>query len=238
MNRGLAALGALVAAVGLAAAVEPRLVAGLSTPFLIVVLLGALALFQAVRVGWSRYRGDEEVSLPALPDVERRELSSVPGDTIDGAIRTAVTGHYGGPSRKRAVREELEETAVAVLERYDGLSPEQARDQLGRGVWTDDRYAAAFFSPGMSADLSFRDRLRVRASGETMFERQTRAVTTALLERVEAGRQAGPAPRARSREDPAADDAEEPADTRTRPDYAEMSLEELFDPAGEPEGER
>jgi hypothetical protein len=235
MSRGWAALGAVAAAVGLAAVVEPRLVAGLSTPSLLVVLLGGLALLQSFRLGWRRLRDTTRESLPALPAVERRELSMVPGEEFDEALRGALVASYGGPSRKQAVRQELEETAVAVLERYDGLGPEEARERLATGAWTEDRFAAAFFSPRVSSELTFRERLRVRAAGEAMFGRQAAAVTAALQDRVEAGRDAE-RPSARARAAGGDDESDASARTRTH-DHSELSLEEIIDPSAEPEGE-
>jgi len=70
-----------------------------------------------------------------------------------------------------------------------------------------------------------------------MFGRQSRAVTAVLLERVEAGRDAGGAARARTRDDrEGSGDEDDHTGTRTRPGYDEMSLEELLDPAVDPEG--
>jgi len=159
MNRGLVALGALAAALGLAAVVRPSVVAGLSLPGVVLTLLGVVALVQGLRVVYGRYSADPPAERDPLP--ERRHVASVPGREFDASLEEAAAwSRRGGVTDRRQVRERLRTAAVAALTRYEGLSEAEARERLAEGTWTDDPVAAAYFARDGAVSPRLRDRAR------------------------------------------------------------------------------
>lgn len=148
MNRLLLGLGVLAVVVGLGVVVEPRLLTVLpSLSSSAVVVIGLLSLFEAIRAGYSRRL--QSVTEPSVPDPERRLVSTVPGSGFDERLSAEPRSRHALAHNREQMRDRLAETAVAVLVRYDGDTPERARERLRTGEWTDDRAAAAFFAPGV-----------------------------------------------------------------------------------------
>lgn len=189
MNRGLVALGALAAAVGLAAVVRPSVVEGLSLPGVMLTLLGVVALVQGGRVVYGRYSADPPAERDPLP--ERRHVASVPGREFDATLgEAAAWGRRGGVSERREVRQRLRAATVAALTRYEGLSESEARERLAEGTWTDDPVAAAYFARGGAVSPRLRDRARAFVASPYRL-RATRAVEqlSAVTERGEGERE-------------------------------------------------
>lgn len=181
MNRVLLASGAIAALVGIVAIVEHEVIAGFYLPSVFIRIIGLLAVIEALRAGYSRF--SRTLNRPSIPEPERRQVASVPGADFDGDL-TAITNRTRGGIRNRdRIRDRLTETAVEVLVRYDGDTPEQARERLRTGSWTDDRAAAVLFASIGEVDQSLVERIRLAVTTDSGFRSQARRAIAALAVR-------------------------------------------------------
>lgn len=180
--RRLAAIGAAVALAGLAVAVAPSLLGANPLPAALVAAVGLLALAAGLRAGLSRLRGNADP--PDLPSPELRAPAAVPGGEFDDRLDRAARRGVRAAGDRGAVRDALEATAVAVLVRSDGDSPERARERLAAGTWTDDPEAAAFFRPA-TAPAGPLELLRTTATGDSTFRRRADRAVAALERRID-----------------------------------------------------
>lgn len=181
--RRLAAVGAAAALAGLAVAAVPSLLGTTPLPAALVGVVGVIALAVGLRAALSRLTGSQ--SEPSLPSPELRTPAAVPGEEFDDRLDEAARRGVRAAGDRGAVRDALEETAVAVLVRYDGDSPERARERLAAGTWTDDPEAAAFFRSGVDPTGPFG---RIRATlTRSAFRRRADRVVAALERRVGGG---------------------------------------------------
>ncbi len=182
--RRLAAIGALVAVLGLVAVVAPDLL-GNPLPSAFVAVVGVLALLGGLRIGLGRYADRHE---PPLPTPECRRSATVPGDDFEATLsRASRRGRVGGAYDRDQLRDRLRATAVDVLVRYDGNSRAEASERLAAGTWTDDRLAAAFFADE-ELTPSLTDRVRFAVTSDSAFRRQAAHAVAALDGRVAGGR--------------------------------------------------
>lgn len=182
MNRVLLGVGALAVLAGIGAIIDPDVLATMpSGPSGLIAVIGVLSLLEAVRAAHSRYA--RSVEEPALPHPERRLASSVLEPDTD--IRTSVgrRSRHAIAAEHDRIRDRLTETAVGVLVRCDGDTPERARERLRTGSWTDDPEAAAFFAPdGYRPPLS--ERLGRMLSRTDAFRARANSAIAALSERM------------------------------------------------------
>jgi uncharacterized protein (DUF58 family) len=155
----LAATGILVFGLSLLELFEPGVSPLPDSQGLLSILAAAVLLYVSVLlVASSRRRLDRAET----PDVERVAPPEIPGGdlerTVDG-FPTVVDFDDDSPT----VRDTLRNAAVAVLTRYRGLDPEQARQQVATGDWTDDPLAADLLGTD-DLDPSLRERIRARLS--------------------------------------------------------------------------
>jgi len=149
-------LGAL--AVGLAALFAPETFA-LGFDRLVISLVGALALLQAARVLWARLHA--EFRRVSTPDPELPAAAPSPGEDIHSILSQFSDVRRLGPT---PIREGLGSAARAVLERYGSATPD-VEEQLDRGTWTDDPYAAWFLG-GPTPGLATRTRALLSSDGQ------------------------------------------------------------------------
>jgi hypothetical protein len=172
------AVGVALVCWGLAVAVAPALAGGISlTP----ELLGVVAVVALVGgAGTIRARlGTDEADLD-LPTPESTRAQPTPGAEFDDDIAALEPGgRMQGTRERRAVRDRLDELAVAVLVR-EGDSEHVARERLAEGTWTDDPYAAAFFAEARASDVPLEERLRAAFSPEPSSRRRARHAADAL----------------------------------------------------------
>ncbi|WP_267642766.1 DUF7269 family protein [Haloarchaeobius amylolyticus] len=139
----LSVLGVAIAGVAFALVLFPQVAAGMSMGEAILVVLGVLALVQGVRIGASRLR--TRYVQAETPDPEQSQELPTPGDEFDDLLREA-----GGDRRRMDSREQvatrLERAAIATIARTQSCSLSEARRRVESGEWTDDPYAAAFFT--------------------------------------------------------------------------------------------
>lgn len=187
MNRGLIAFGTIAALVGMIVIIDPTVLTrtGFSLPSVFITIIGILALIEALRAGYSRY--SRSIDTLELPETEFRQVASVPESDFDDQLVTVTRRARVGSVRDRnKVRDRLHETAIEVLMRYDGDTPDRARERLETGAWTDDRAAAAFFAPADEFQPSTTEWIRLKMSSDNAFRRRARRVIAALSERIEA----------------------------------------------------
>jgi uncharacterized protein (DUF58 family) len=168
LRDGMMVVGVGTVLFGVLLLTTPPLAAGLTTSEVMLSVLGVTALLLG---GASVVRGGSGGD--ASPDHQPTSRPpSVVGRSFERRLR----------SRSPESRDRLETAAVDVLTRLRGLDPETAREQLERGDWTDDRLAAAFFAPGISARQLRRP---TWLGGEPVVVRQARAVVGALARIVD-----------------------------------------------------
>jgi hypothetical protein len=183
MSRGrwaAIAVGVALVCWGLAVAVAPALAGGMSlTPGLLGVV-AALALLGGAGAVRARLRIDERDT--DLPTPESTHAHPTLGTEFDDDIAALVpSGRMQGVSERRAVRDRLDELAIAVLMR-EGDSEHVARERLAEGTWTDDPYAAAFFAEARASDVPLEERLRTAFSTEPSSRRRARHAADALAD--------------------------------------------------------
>lgn len=172
------AVGVALVSWGLAVAVAPRLAGGIAlTPGLLGVV-AVVALLGGAGAVRARLRTDEaDIDLPTP---ESTITHPTPGAGFDDDIAALAPGRQlEGARERRAVRDRLDELAVAVLVR-EGTSEHVARERLAEGTWTDDPYAAAFFAEARASDVPLEERLRAAFSSEPSSRRRARHAADAL----------------------------------------------------------
>ena len=171
----LTALGLLFAGWGFVLLVAPELAVGLTTDDVLVTLLGAVALSQAVFAA-GRYASSGP---PGGPAPESRPGVRTPGASFDESLRRLDPG----------VRDRLWSTAVDVLSEFGAEPSREVERQLERGTWTEDELAAGFFSPDSSAP---RVRRPAWLGGDPVVVRQAVAAVGALSRHVREYSSGGP----------------------------------------------
>ncbi|WP_459191889.1 DUF7269 family protein [Halosimplex sp. J119] len=167
-GRITAALGALLAVVGLVAIAVPSVTTPLPASEGIVVAVGAVLVLGAL--GQIQRRRTTEPEYAETPDAELAVDLPTPGDGLDRRLdRLALTRFNEG--QRHRLREEVGEVAVATIQRRERCSAEEAEQALREGTWTDDPFAAAFFT-GRPPETSTTNRLRELLDRESPFKRR------------------------------------------------------------------
>jgi hypothetical protein len=184
MNRGLLASGAIAVLIGCVVIIDPGVIGGFSLPSEFITAVGLLALIEALRAGYSRF--SRSVDTPDLPEPERRQVASVPGTEFDEQIASVTRRSKVGSVRDRdRIRDQLTETAIEVLVRYDGDTPDRARERLRTGSWTDDHTAAYFFVPASEIQTSVTEWIGRTVTGDAAFRQRARRAVIALTDRID-----------------------------------------------------
>lgn len=157
----------LAAAVGLALAVDPGLLAEPDVGEWAVALLGAVALAYALDPLYRRHRHERRVATG--PEPETPPTPKTPGDGVDDLVTAAASGDPRADGRRRKLRVRLHEAAVAAVERRENCETDSAREMIESGAWTDDPVAASYFADGPVVvpddEVPPGRRLRLRLSG-------------------------------------------------------------------------
>ncbi|WP_117592442.1 DUF7269 family protein [Haloprofundus halophilus] len=175
--RTVTAFAGLTATVfGFAVVVNRGLAGAFGLDYLVVTLVGALALVQGIRYGLSRRKTTFHAT--TTDDPELRYHVPVPGDDVD--VEFAGERSLGRAQKRERVRERLREAARETLVGYGGLTPEEAQERLDAGTWTDDPVAAAALreSPPRPSLVA---RVRAMLRTESPFERSARRVVDELV---------------------------------------------------------
>jgi hypothetical protein len=174
----VSALGVVFVAVGFAMLFVPGLAGLFDANELFLTLVGLGFALQTVRVVNARRQAPYEQADTADPEVAQ-ELPT-PGDEFDDLLEEAAAVRYSAKQRD-AVRERLRAAAVAVIVRTEGLSREQAIARLEDGSWTEDPYAAAFFT-GEIGGASVLQRVSLFDRSRSQFERWSTHAAREIVE--------------------------------------------------------
>lgn len=183
MSRSLtAAVGALLGIVGLVAIAVPGLTAPLPTGDAFVLVVGIVLILGAI--GQIQRRRRTELRYAETPDAELAVDLPTPGDDLDRRLERLRLTRFNEAQRHR-LRDEIGDVAVTTIERRERCSRAAAKDALDDGTWTDDPFAAAFFT-GLAPEASAGARVREILNRESPFKR--RAIRSIeALERLQEG---------------------------------------------------
>ena len=183
MSRSVTAtLGALLGIVGLVAIAVPGLTAPLPTGDAFVLVVGIVLILGAI--GQIQRRRRTELRYAETPDAELAVDLPTPGDDLDRRLERLRLTRFNGAQRRR-LRDEIGDVAVTTIERRERCSRAAAEDALDDGTWTDDPFAAAFFT-GLAPEASPGARVREILHRESPFKRRAiRAIEA--LERLQEG---------------------------------------------------
>ena len=176
-----AAVGVVLGVVSLVALVVPAVTTFLPASDELVVVFGGLLVLGGVREVWRRRHF--EPGYAETPDTEEPVELPTPGDEFDRQVGLLSTVLYSANVRT-AVREEVIEIAVQTLQRRFDDTESEARTALREGTWTEDPFAAAFFTGRLSkgATLSWN---RERFQSGTSFEHRMRRAIDELYRLAE-----------------------------------------------------
>ena len=183
MSRSVTAvLGALLGIIGLVAIAVPGLTTPLPTGDAFVLLVGVVLVLGAV--GQIQRRRTTELRYAETPDAELAVDLPTPGDDLDRRLDRLRLTRFNEAQRHR-LRDELGDVAVTTIQRRERCSPAEATEALEAGTWTDDPFAAAFFT-GLAPDVGASARVRELLHRESPFKRRAiRAIEA--IERLQEG---------------------------------------------------
>lgn len=148
-----------------------------SEALLSVVALATLAYAYGVFRSRRRH-GPDRV---ATPEVELAAPTDVPGSNVEETIEGFPGTEQVHAGIVRTVRDGLREAAVAVLTRFEGDSPERARERIADGSWADEPYAAGFLSEIESTgDVSLYGRIRRLLDADAYRKRRVSGAADAI----------------------------------------------------------
>jgi hypothetical protein len=168
-RRITATLGALLGVVGLVAVAVPRITTPLPTGDTFIVIVGGVLLLGTF--GQIQRRRRTEVEYAETPDAELAVDLPTPGEDFDRRLNGLALTRFSEADRHR-LREDVREVATATLQRREGHSPEEAAEAVQAGTWTDDPFAAAFFT-GRPPEADVIDRVRELLHRQLPFARRT-----------------------------------------------------------------
>lgn len=161
-------------------------VPGLSTLFaaneVYLSVVGVGFALQTVTIVRSRMTTPYEQTETGDPEISQ-DLPT-PGDDFDDLLEQAgATRQYG--NQRETIRERLRRAAVDVIVRTEGVSQEEAVARIDAGEWTDDPYAAAFFT-GRVEQASLVERLSLFDRTRSQYERWAKHAAREIVDRSEA----------------------------------------------------
>lgn len=148
-----------------------------------VAIVGLLLGIWRIRVRWRTTPGHL-----SLPDPEVPFALPTPGDDLDDLVYGYTERAEGTLEYPERIGERLREVAIGALVDRENITREEALDRLEAGSWTDNQYAAAYFSPNITLpDPTPRERLfRVLGRGEHPYRQQIRETIDAIVAATDA----------------------------------------------------
>lgn len=175
------AVGVVLIVVGFAMLFVPGLAGLFSANELFLSVVGVGFALQTARVVDARRKTPYEQGDTDDPEVAQ-DLPT-PGDDLDDLLEAAGRARHSSRERE-LVRERLRAAAVAVVVRTEGVSREAAVERIESGAWTDDPYAAAFFT-GSVQGTSFVQRVSLFDGSRSQFERWSTHAAREIAEQSE-----------------------------------------------------
>lgn len=163
-------VGVVLGVVGIVALALPSVTTVLPANDAVVLGLGALLVLGGVREVWRRRETDPAYAETA--DTEEPVELSTPGAAFDRRLDRLTSVLYRGNVRHR-VRDEVRDAAVDTLRRRFDYTEAEASRALREGTWTDDPFAASFFSH-RPPDVGAVSRMRELARSGTTFQHRAR----------------------------------------------------------------
>lgn len=171
MSRSLTALaGVALAVVGIALVVAPGLATFLPFGDVLVLGFGLVLVLGGVETFYRRWNTAPEYT--AFADPETTLELPTPGAAFDAEL-DALDSPRAGRSRRRHFRERVETLAVETLQRHYDVPAAEAEARLDAGTWTDDPFAAAFFTGSLDG-VPRRARVREMLGGESAYSHRCR----------------------------------------------------------------
>jgi hypothetical protein len=175
-RRITAALGAALGVLGLVAIAVPSLTTPLPTTDPVVLILGIVLLLGGARE--LQRRRSTSVEYAETPDTELAVELPTPGDEYDARFERLTLTRYNELEQKR-LRDDTGDVVRRVIQRRERCSAEAAQRAMDEGTWTDDPFAAAFFTR-RAPDAGRLSRARELLSSAPPFrQRAVRAVEAA-----------------------------------------------------------
>lgn len=167
--------GGLAVLLGIIVAVQPGVVRPFEVGEAVLNIVGLVAVYLAYRAYKKRRWATFE--RPSLPEVESKYAFETPGSSFTDRLHAAAaTKRADG---RETLRKELHQTTIEVLMVYRGYTESDADAAIEDGSWTDDPYAAAFFTfetPPRPLSARIEDALE----GHIAFERRGKHVIAEL----------------------------------------------------------
>lgn len=187
LRLALAVVGGLVFMLGLVTVVAPSaaaaslraLVVLLGNDYLVVAVVGVLALLVLLGILVATGRAGFDQAAPPAPE----GIYPVPrfGEEIDAFVSDGGFAGTAGADRHAEIRTELREVAITTVMRDDNCTRAEARERIEAGTWTDNEVAATFLAEGETPTLG--SRLRATFGGESPVERAVRVTAAEIAER-------------------------------------------------------
>lgn len=180
-RRWVTGLGVALGVVGLVALAVPALTTPLPTDDTVVFVLGLVLVLGAVREVQRRRH-----TPPGYAETGDAELTvdlPTPGEEFDRRFEGLTLARSDAVRRER-VRDEVKAVALETIQRREGCSEAAAEHRLHEGTWTDDPFAAAFFSRH-PPQVSTRERVQEILSSTPQFDRRARAAVAAVARLAE-----------------------------------------------------
>lgn len=151
--------------------------------YAIVSIIGAFAFLLGLWMTRKWYKGG--VAQTTVPNVEKVLSTQAPGHDIDRALYELTEYRKGTIEYKDQIQDRLASVAVAIITHRDECSREEAVQMLQDGTWTDNVYAASFFTGSSPPKRALHKRIVNRYVGdnESAYERWVRITVDTLLER-------------------------------------------------------
>lgn len=177
MSRSVTAvLGAVLGVVGLAAIAAPQITTPLPTGESFVLVVGAILVLGAV--GQVQRRRHTDLEYAETPDAELAVDLPTPGDDMDRRLERLSLTRFNEAER-HGLREDVGDVVAATIRRHERCSAAEAERALDEGTWTDDPFAAAFFT-GRAPEAPTTDRVRELLHRDSPFQRRAvRAIDAA-----------------------------------------------------------
>lgn len=176
-----AAVGTVLAVLGLVALAVPELTTALPANDSVVLGLGVLLVLGGVRDVLRRRNTDHAYA--ETSDTEQPVELPAPGREFDRSFDGLSTLLYPANARSR-LRREVTDVATETLQRRFDYTESEAREALREGTWTDDPFAAASFS-GRPTGADALSRVRELFRSGTPFQHRMRRAVDELYELAE-----------------------------------------------------
>lgn len=176
MNRRAVVAATLLALLALAMVVYPPLARYIPANGVLIFLAGLAFLYLGLKTARERYRS--EVELAEVGDPETTPDLPTPGDDFDDRLAEMRGFANYARQHREEVRERLSAAALDAVQRRRGCSREAAEGVLASGEWTDDPYAAGFFTGDV--EVTGIERVRLALSTEPRFQVRARRAAVAI----------------------------------------------------------